>query len=222
MAFVGLALLASISPQTLAAVLYLLGGPHGVRNTWAFLGGEMITSVVSGALVAVGIADLGISASGIGHGRKFPIAYITFGILLLAMAAWVLWRGRHPREIRRLRRRGHDPRKAEARLERMSASWRVALGVGILFGLPSGWLALALAEIAGHGVIYTGLSLVLFTVIAYSWGWIPMLWFLLDRERAVRRLAALRAWVVRHHVAIITAVLSAVGAYLIAFGVITA
>lgn len=218
MDLVTLALLASVSPQTLALVLYLLGGPHGLRNASVFVSAELFASMVSGALVALGIADLGIHVNGIGHGSTFPGVYIAGGVLLLGCAAWVLWRSRHPRPSRHERTR----EEAEARLERMAASWKAALGVGLVFGLPSVWLAYALAKTSGHGPWWTALALLVFTAIAYSWGWLTILWYVLDRDRAVRRITALREAVGRHRIALIVAVLSAVGAYLIGFGVVTA
>lgn len=212
------ALLASVSPQTLALVLYLLSGPHGLRNASVFVGAELFASTVTGALVALGIADLGIHVNGIGHGTAFPGVYIGAGVLLLGCAAWVLWRSRHPRPSRH----EHTREEAEARLERIAASWKAALGVGLVFGLPSVWLAYALAKTSGHGPWWTTLSLVVFTAIAYSWGWLTILWYVLDRDRAVRRITALRTSVGRHRIAIIVAVLAAVGAYLVGFGVVTA
>ena len=195
----------------------MLGGRNGLRNTWVFIGGEVFTSLVSGAAVALGIADLGIHVGSIGGGAKFPGIYIGAGALLLVAAAWVLWRSRHPRA----RRHEHDRHQAEQRLERMAESWKVALGVGLVFGLPSPWFALALAKTSGHGAGYTALTVLVFTVIAYSWGWIPAVWFMFDRARAVRLLTGMRSAVGRHRIAIIVAVLAAVGGYFIAFGVIT-
>ena len=55
MGFFELALISSVSPQTLAVVLYLLGGTRGLRHAWLFVAGTLLTSLASGALVAYGI-----------------------------------------------------------------------------------------------------------------------------------------------------------------------
>ena len=68
--------------------------------------------------------------------------------------------------------------------------------------------------------IKAGLMLV-FSAISYSWGWIPNVWFMLDRDRAVRVLTRFRAAIAKHDIAIITAALMVVGLYLLIFGLVT-
>ncbi|MFM8828081.1 MAG: GAP family protein [Actinomycetota bacterium] len=217
MGFFELALISSVSPQTLAVVLYLLGGTRGLRHAWLFVAGLLITSVTSGALVAYGIVDLGIRPTGLGDGRRFPAVYITAGILLLLFAGYVLWRHLHARS----RPREHDRRKEDARLERMVESSKVSFAVGLLFGLPGVWYALALVETTGHGAWYTAATIVVFSLISSAWAWIPILWFMADHQRALRMLTALRTAAGRHRIAIIVAVLVLVGTYLIVLGVLT-
>lgn len=217
MGFFELALISSVSPQTLAVVLFLLGGTRGLRHAWLFVTGTLITSLVSGGLVAYGIVDLGIRPSGLGDGMRFPAVYITGGVLLLLFAAYILWRHVHART----RPREHDRKREDARLDRMVESSKVSFAVGLLFGLPGVWYALALVETTGHGAWFTLATIVVFSLISYSWGWIPILWFMADRQRALRRLTALRAAADRHHIAIIVTVLVLVGAYLIVLGVLT-
>ena len=99
MRFFELALLSSISPQTLAVVLYLLGGKKGLKHSWLFVGGTLITSLLAGTIVAAGLADTGIHLSGLTSGRRMPGAYIVAGPLLLLFARHVFWwaaRGRSP------------------------------------------------------------------------------------------------------------------------------
>ena len=218
MGFFELALISSVSPQTLAVVLYLLGGTRGLRHAWLFVSGVMLTSGVSGLLVAVGIGDLGIHVDGLGGGRHFPAVYIAGGVLLVLFAGYVLWR--HLRA--RAHPRAHDRRRAEQRLEHMVESSRVSFGVGLIFGLPGVWYALALAETSGHSVLFTVATVLVFSAISYSWGWGPIVWFMADRARALRLLTALRAAVGRHRIAIVVTVLVLVGAYLIVLGVLAA
>lgn len=217
MSFFELALISSISPQTLAVVLYLLGGTRGLRHAWLFVTGTLVTSLVSGGLVAYGIVDLGIRPTGLGNGRHFPIVYMAAGALLIAFAGYVLWRHVHART----RRHKHDRAREEARLDRMVESSKVSFAVGLLFGMPGVWYALALVETTGHGAWFTLATVVVFSVISYSWGWIPILWFMADRQRALPRLTALRAAAGRHRIAIVVTVLVLVGAYLIVLGVLT-
>ncbi len=218
MGFVELALLSSISPQTLAVVLYLLGGNRGLRHAWLFVAGLLVMSVASGLLVVAGMVDLGIHVEGLGGGRRFPAVYLTGGILLVLFAGYV--------GIRHLRARSRPSRpersREEHRLERMVESSWVSLGVGLVFGLPGVWYALALAEVSGDGTGRTLSTVVVFSLISYSWAWIPVLWFMAERDRALRILTRLRAAAGRHRVAIVMMVLLAVGAYLIALGVLTA
>ncbi len=217
MGFFELALVSSVSPQTLAVVLFLLGGNRGLRHAWLFAFGTLLTSVVSGLLVATGIGDLGIHVDGFGNGRHFPTADLMGGILLIAFAAYVLWR--------HLRARSHphrpDRTREERRLARMVESSRVSFVVGLIFGLPGIWYALALAETSGHGAGFTLAVVLVFSVISYSWAWGPIVWFMADGQRALRVLAGMRSVVGRHRIAIVVAVLVLVGVYLVVLGILT-
>ena len=217
MSFFELALISSISPQTLAVVLYLLGGTRGLRHAWLFVTGTLLTSLVSGGLVAYGIVDLGIRPTGLGNGRHFPVVYMAAGALLVAFAGYILWRHVHART----RPHKHDRAREEARLDRMVESSKVSFAVGLIFGLPGVWYALALVETTGNGIGFTVATIVVFSLISYSWGWIPILWFMADRQRALRMLTALRAAAGRHRIAIVVTVLVLVGAYLMVLGVLT-
>ena len=217
MQFFELALLSSISPQTLAVVLFLLGGKKGLKHAWLFVGGTLFTSVVAGLVVAIGLGDLGIHLNGLGNGHRFPGIYIGLGVLLMLFAAYVL--ARHLRA--RSRPRKHDRTREEQRLNHMVASSWVALGVGLIFGMPGPGYALALAETSGRGMLFTVGTVLVFSVISYSWGWIPNVWFMCDRQRAVRRLTAFRAAIAKHDIAIIVTVLMIIGLYLTVVGIAT-
>lgn len=217
MHFFELALLSSISPQTLAVTLFLLGGKQGLKHAWLFVGGTLFTSVVAGLVVAAGLGDLGIHLNGVGGGTKFPGIYITLGVLVLLFAAYVWWR--HLRA--RLKPHKKDRSRENRRLNRMVESSWVALGVGLVFGMPGVGYALALAEVSGHGWGFIVGAVLVFSAISYSWGWIPNVWFMLDRERAVRVLTRFRAAIAKHDIAIITVVLMVVGLYLLIFGLVT-
>lgn len=218
MGFTELALLSSISPQTLAVVLYLLGGRRGLRHAWLFVAGLLLMSIASGVLVAVGMVDLGIHLDGLGGGRRFPTVYLVGGILLVLFAAYVLVR--HARARTLLAR--PDRAREERRLERMVESSWVSFGVGLVFGLPGVWYALALAEASGDGSGRTLAAVLVFSVISYAWAWIPVLWFMADHQRALRLLTRLRAAVGRHRIAIVVTVMLLVGGYLIVLGILTA
>ncbi len=217
MGFFELALVSSVSPQTLAVVLFLLSGNRGVRHAWIFTSGTLITSVASGLLVATGIGDLGIHLDGFGNGRHFPTADLVGGSVLIAFAAYVVWRHlsarSHPRHA--------DHAREERRLARMVESSRVSFVVGLIFGLPGIWYALALAETNDHGAALTLAVVLVFSAISYSWAWGPILWFMVDGERALRLLAGLRSAVGRHRIAIVVGVLVLVGVYLVVLGVLT-
>ncbi len=217
MRFFELAFLSSISPQTLAVVLYLLGGKKGLKHSWLFVGGALFTSMVAGAVVAVGLADTGIHLSGLTSGHRMPGAYIVAGVVLLLFAGYVLWWHQRARSHHKKKDRERDSR----RLERMVQSSWVALGVGLIFGFPGPGYALALAETSGHAPGFTIATVVIFSVISYSWGWIPIVWFMFDKDRAVRVLTGLRTGVAKHHIAIIVLVLAAVGLYLLLLGLLT-
>lgn len=218
MHFFELALISSVSPQTLAITLFLLGGTRGLRHAWLFVGGTLFTSIVAGLAVAAGIGDLGIHVGGAGGGHRFPGIYIGLGVVLVLFAAYIWWRHvrarSHPRQ--------KDRTREERRLNRMVESSWVALGVGLAFGMPGVPYALALAETSGRGMLFTLGTVLVFSVISYSWGWIPNVWFMLDRARAVRVLTRFRVAIARHDIAIVTVVLTIIGIYLVAFGIVTA
>ena len=217
MRFFELAFLSSISPQTLAVVLYLLGGKKGLKHSWLFVGGALFTSLVAGTIVAVGLADTGIHLSGLTSGHRMPGAYITAGLVLLLFAGYVLWWHERARSHRKKKDRASDSK----RLERMVESSWVALGVGLIFGFPGPGYAIALAETRGHAMGFTMATVVIFSVISYSWGWIPIVWFMFDQSRAVRVLTRFRTGVAKHHIAIIVSVLAVVGLYLLILGLLT-
>lgn len=217
MHFFELALLSSISPQTLAITLFLLGGKQGLKHAWLFMGGTLLTSVVTGLAVAAGIGDLGIHVGGAGGGHRFPGIYIGLGVVVLLFAGYVWWR--------HVRARSHPKKKDRTREDRrlnhmVESSW-VAFGVGLVFGMPGVFYALALAESSGHGAFFTLCTVLVFSAISYSWGWIPNLWYMFDRDRAVRVLTRFRAAIAKHDIAIITVVLLIVGVYLVIFGLVT-
>lgn len=211
------AFLSSISPQTLAVVLYLLGGKRGAKHASLFVSGTLITSFVAGIAVTQGLADTGIHVGSIGGGRHFPGIYLGFGTALLLFAGYVLWRS-HRAEAHH---HHTDREKDSRRLDRMVESSYACLGVGLVFGVPGPGYALVLAETAGNPLGHVLLVVTVFSLISYSWGWIPVLWYMLDRDRAMRRLQALRAGATRHRIALIVSVLSIVGAYLVVMGVLT-
>lgn len=212
-----LAFLSSISPQTLAVVLYLLGGKRGATHASLFVSGTLITSFVAGIAVTEGLADTGIHVGSIGGGHAFPGIYLGFGIGLLLFAGYVLWRSRRAEAHRHHKDREKDSR----RLDRMVESSYICLGVGLIFGVPGPGYALVLAETAGTSLGHVLLVVTVFSLISYSWGWIPVLWYMMDRDRAMRRLQALRAGATRHRIALVVSVLSLVGAYLVVMGVLT-
>ncbi len=217
MSVLKLAFLSSISPQTLAVVLYLLGGKRGAKHASLFVGGTLITSFVAGIAVTQGLADTGIHVDSVGGGRHLPGVYVGFGIALLLFAGYVLWRS-HRAEAHRHHR---DREKESRRLDRMVESSYICLGVGLIFGVPGPGYALVLAEAAGTPFGHMLLVVTAFSLISYSWGWIPVLWYMVDRDRALRRLQALRAGVSRHRIALIVSVLALVGTYLVVLGVLT-
>jgi hypothetical protein len=217
MHFFELAVLSSISPQTLAVTLFLLGGQKGLKHAWLFVSGTLITSVVAGLVVAAGLGDLGIHLNGVGGGTNFPGIYITLGVLVLLFAAYVWWR--HVRA--RLNPHKKDRTRETRRLNHMVESSWVALGVGLVFGMPGVGYALALAEVSGRSWGFILAAVIVFSLISYSWGWIPNVWYMLDRDRAVRVLTRFRAAIAKHDIAIITVVLIIVGLYLVIFGLVT-
>lgn len=217
MHFFELAAISSVSPQTLAVTLFLLGGNRGLKHAWLFVGGTLFTSVVAGLVVSAGIGDLGIHVGGAGGGKQFPGIYIGLGVLMLLFAGYVWWR--HVRA--RLNPHPKDRTRAERRLNHMVESSWVSLGVGLIFGMPGVAYALALAELSGHSWGFMLAAVLVFSVISYSWGWIPNVWFMLDRDRALRVLTRFRTAIAKHDIAIITVVLVIAGLYLLIFGIVT-
>ena len=116
-----------------------------------------------------------------------------------------------------------SPQVAQA--EGVTNGWQCAQFARLLsgieiFGDAYTWWRQSMGKYARGSSPDVGAVLV-FSAISYSWGWIPNVWFMLDRDRAVRVLTRFRAAIAKHDIAIITAALMVVGLYLLIFGLVT-
>ena len=137
-----LALAAAIYPPALLVLLLLTGGPRPrpLVGTY-FLGAALVT--VSVGLVGLAVAN-GERLTVQRNHQASGVTYIVLGLVLLPLAAWAAWRGRHPR-----------PARAAGRLaewsERATSSRPWAFVLGLLMYLPSPLYLLAIKAVADSG-----------------------------------------------------------------------
>jgi hypothetical protein len=141
-----LALAAAIYPPALLVLLLLTGGPRPrpLVGTY-FLGAALVT--VGVGLVGLAVAD-GARLTVQRDHQASAVTYIALGLLLLPVAVWAAWRGRHPRPARA---GGRAAGRLAEWSERATSSRPWAFVLGLLMYLPSPLYLLAIKAVADSG-----------------------------------------------------------------------
>ncbi|HEX6460811.1 MAG TPA: GAP family protein [Thermoleophilaceae bacterium] len=214
-----LALAAAVYPTLLAGVIVILSRPNPVRLLLGFLAGGMAVSVIAGVVIVTSLR--GSHAVVPSNHATRPAIDIAAGVVSLGVAVALL-RGRFSRvaewrERRRTKERG--PSWTDRALGR--GSTLVAFGVGVLLNLPGVWYLAALADIAAAELepaeellLILGFNVVMFALVE-----IPLVFYLVDAERARKFVELASGWVHSHARQAAATVAAVVGVWLVAKGI---
>jgi hypothetical protein len=216
-----LSLVAAANATLLAAVTVMLFLPSPKRLLLGYLAGALLVSLTIGFLIVFVVHDS--SATSTARNTVSPSIDIALGLISL-LVAYVL-RGNHDQRLRERRKKKNDeeakkPSKVEQLLGRGSA--RVTFAVGVVLTLPGISYLAALHDLqqlgygtAGKILVILGFNLMLLILLE-----IPLVGYFLAPERTVVEVQRFRAWLSRsgRRMAIVGA--AAIGALLIARGLI--
>jgi cytochrome c biogenesis protein CcdA len=152
---IGIGLVDSLNPTTIAPAFYLATGPGGAKSLAGFVSGVFLTNLAAGLLIALGPGQWLMSFVPHPGPHAKHLLELIAGIALLVLAA-VLWQQRH--------RVAHHVRKGGAQLDR--SAFVVGAGL-VLVELPTAIPYFAvIAAVIGSGEHWTTqvLLLVIFNV----------------------------------------------------------
>ncbi|HEY6275476.1 MAG TPA: GAP family protein [Streptosporangiaceae bacterium] len=209
----GLALLAGLSPTALLIAAVYLGSARPRLTATVYLAGAVIMSLAMGVVILLVLRSANLSRPA-EHTPRYGLR-LGLGILLLLAAAAV---------IARHRRRPPDPAKAQqgfmARLVANPAP-ATAFLAGLLVFAPGVTFLAAVQVIATAraGVDLTALALIIVVVINVLLVWLPIVLHMVAPDLTTRYLKAFNGWLRAHGQAILSVVMAAAGAFLVANGI---
>lgn len=223
---------AAVYPQLLAIVVLILTRPEPKRLLWACYLGAIAVSVGCGVAVLLAFRDRSTVAGSSSHRLGGSVYLIVGAIIVLAAIALASDRGRAQltASLRRTRpRSGAQParRPPTARLKiRAEAaiaggSLLIAAGVGAVLGIPGPFDLVALGRMTRAGYSLIGsLGLILaFNLIKFILIEAPIVSYAVDPERTRARVDRFSAWLRKHQVRAIAAVIAIIGLVLIGRGI---
>jgi Sap, sulfolipid-1-addressing protein len=223
---------AAVYPQLLAVVVVVLTRPNPQPLLWAcYLGGVAMTLACS-AVVLVAFRGresiAGSSSRGLG-----AVTYLIAGTIALLLAALVAARpgrdllGRaRPRVRLRRAAREHGSKshsRPQSRTERLleHGSLGVALGVGMILGIPGPFDLLALGRLArsDYDTIVAVVAVVAFTLIKFLLIELPIISYAIHPDATALRVARFATWMKARKIDVIAGVVGVIGVVLIGRGV---
>jgi hypothetical protein len=207
----GLALLAALSPTALLVAAVYLGSARPRTTVAAYLAGALLMSLVMGLVVLLALRGLGLNRPA----QHAPRYGLRLGLGVVLLAAGAVAAKRKPKQP--------DPAKArQGIVSRMIADPAPpsAFAVGLLLFAPGVTFIAAVQVIATARAAaeLTALAILLVVVINALLVWLPFLFYLAVPDVTGRHLAAFNGWLRAHGTAIVTVVLLAAGAIMIANG----
>ena len=204
-----LALISSLYPLGLAAILLLARAARPRPKEIAFLAGALACTLAVGFVVVFALHGAGVGQSS--HGSDRYWLWLVTGVLFMAAAVV-------------LARRPPKPRNGPSRLSRAAGQGGLfAIFVaGIALYLPSPTYLAALEEVGSAKIspaataiwVLIVVALVLITVE------VPVLLFLLAPDWTVPKLKAVNAWLDRHGHTLLVWVVGAIGLWLFLQGLV--
>ena len=218
---VALGLSAALNPILIGVVLVTLASPRPKTLLGAYVAGGMTVSVAIGIAVVSLASDTGAIKPT--TSTTNGLVDLVFGLLLLAVAAWVASgraERRHARKVAAAAGRPKKPSLSDRLLGGSRAT--MAFAAGVLLTLPSALYLAALKDIAEAGVS-TGeelLAIVLFNVLMLSPALIPLILLAVAPDGTKAAVERADRWMRDHQKRVVTVVAGAVGVYLTAKGII--
>jgi Sap, sulfolipid-1-addressing protein len=236
-ALLGFALAAAAYPQLLAIVVVILTRPESRRLLWACWLGAFSMSVGCGLAVLLLFRDrdtvIGSTSHRVG-GAPFVIVGV-IGLVLAVLIASERGRAQLGRTVPRIR---HRPKPSESADQSDGASakagWKssatsalargsvmVALGVGVILGVPGPFDVLALGQVvrAGYALVPSIVIVVVFNLIKLMLIELPILSYAVDPGGTAARVDRFSSWMKANQMRVIAAVIGVIGLLLIVRGV---
>ena len=205
----------AISPIPIIAVILMLLAPRAGATSLGFSLGWVVGIVTTITVFTVIASTAGLSEAG-GPSTTASWVKIVLGALLLPLA----------RRQRRARPRSGEPvelPKWMAALDKVTFGKAAALGFGLAAVNPKNLLLCAAAGATiGAGDLGTGqavAAVAVFTVIAASSVAIPVVGYVVARERMERPLNELKSWLEANNAAVMSVLLLVIGVVLIGKGI---
>ena len=231
-ALLGFAVAAAAYPQLLAIVVVILTRPEPRRLLWACYAGAFTMSVGCGLAVLLVFRDRqGVLGSNSHRVGASP--FLVVGAMAVVLAALIVGdrtRGLLGRRLPRRRARTDAPARRGGSINRFKGSATsaiergsvgVAIGVGVILGVPGPFDVLALGHLVRFGyalvpslVVVVGFNLIKFALIE-----LPILSYALDPAGTADRVERFSAWMRANKIRVIAGVIAIVGLLLIERGI---
>lgn len=206
----------AISPIPIIAVILMLFSARAVKLGPAFMIGWLVGLLVVGGVILALMDPAGVSGDDDKPSTLGSVFHLALGLLLVFLA-YRNWKkrpkaGEHP-EL---------PKPLQA-IDKLSVP--VAFGMGALFsGInPKNLILVASGAVAigsvGLAAGEAAIAFVVFVLVASVSIIVPVIWFLVDRERASRTLASLRDWLAQNNAVVMMVLLLVLGVSQIGTGI---
>jgi len=209
---IGLALLASLSPTALLVSAVYLGSDRPKLISALYLAGALIMSLVMGVVILLILRNAGLSHSD----QRSPRYGVRLGLGILLVGAGIVVAKRRPAAASE-----NDARPGL--VSRMTArpAPLTAFVAGLLIFAPGATFLAAIQVIATAqaSIELTAVAVIIVVVMNVTLVWLPIVFYLAAPEMTSRYLSSFNGWLRAHGKAVLTCVLLAAGAFLVANGI---
>jgi hypothetical protein len=197
----------AISPVPIIAVILMLFSARASRLGPAFMVGWIGGLLIGGAILLAVADPAGVSDDD-GASTTSSIIHLALGLALVFLAY---------RQWQKRPKPGEHPELPKALQAVDKLSIPVALGMGALLSTinPKNLILLAGGATAiasvGLSTADAAIALLVFVLIASVSIIVPVVWYLVDRDRASHSLARLRDWLAQHNAVVMMVLLLVIG-----------
>jgi hypothetical protein len=231
-ALLGLALAAAAYPQLLAIVIVILTRPEPRRLLWACYFGALVMSGGCALAILLVFRDragvLGSTSQRLGASTFLIVGVL--GVVLAVLIAGERTRGMLGRRLPRRRTRTENPHERPSTVDRWKGSATgalargsvgVALGVGLVLGVPGPFDVLALGRVVrgGYALVPSLVIIVVFNLIKFALIEVPIVSYALDPSGTAARVDRFATWMKANQIRVIALVIGVIGLLLIGRGI---